>query len=281
MFYESTKMKHIDLFSGIGGFAYAIDTVWENVEHIFCDNEPFSQQVLRKHWPNAPIFGDIRTLTTDPDKLGRVHGEPQIEPTEGRYKTLGQFISSSEPPFILTGGFPCQPFSAAGKRKGTADDRHLWPEMLRIIQEVSPRWIVGENVGGLVNWSGGLVFEQVQADLENEGYEVQSFILPAVAVNAPHRRDRIWIVANRRQQYEPRNDEGMETSKTERTSRIIPAERSNSWNQNWLEVATRLCRVDDGLPPPLDRNKRLKALGNAIVPQVAIEIMKAIKKIEE
>ena len=95
----------------------------------------------------------------------------------------------------LLGGFPCQPYSTAGKRKGKDDERHLWPEMLRAIREIQPRWVVGENVRGLVNWNGGMVFDEVQADLEAEGYEVQPFILPAAAVNAPHRRDRVWFVA--------------------------------------------------------------------------------------
>jgi len=97
---------------------------------------------------------------------------------------------------ILTGGFPCQPYSMAGKRLGKEDERHLWPEMLRAIREIQPRWVVGENVLGLVNWSGGLVFHEVQADLEAEGYEVQPYVLPACAVNAPHRRDRVWFVAH-------------------------------------------------------------------------------------
>ena len=98
---------------------------------------------------------------------------------------------------MLTGGFPCQPYSHAGKRLGKEDDRHLWPEMLRAIREIQPPWVVGENVLGLVNWSDGLVFHEVQTDLEAEGYEVQPFVLPAVSVNAPHRRDRIWFVAHR------------------------------------------------------------------------------------
>src|SRR5690554_2104659 len=96
---------------------------------------------------------------------------------------------------IVCGGFPCQPYSLAGKRKGKDDDRHLWPEMLRVIREVQPTWVIGENVPGLVNWSEGVVFEEVQSDLEVEGYEVQSFVLPAASVGAPHRRDRVWIVA--------------------------------------------------------------------------------------
>ena len=96
---------------------------------------------------------------------------------------------------LITGGFPCQPYSTAGKRKGKDDDRHLWPQMLRAIREIQPSWIVGENVRGLTNWNGGLVFDEVQADLEAEGYEVLPFLLPAAGVGAPHKRDRIWFVA--------------------------------------------------------------------------------------
>jgi DNA (cytosine-5)-methyltransferase 1 len=160
-------MRHGSLFSGIGGFDLAAKWAgWQNVFH--CEYEPFAKQVLKHHFPNSKLYEDVRTFDAT-DYAGRID--------------------------ILTGGFPCQPFSTSGKRKGTEDERHLWPEMLRIIREISPRYVVGENVRGLVNWSGGLVFEQVCADLEAEGYEVLPFILPAASVNAPHRRDRIWFVA--------------------------------------------------------------------------------------
>lgn len=112
-----------------------------------------------------------------------------------RQQTLDLFGGGVD---VLTGGFPCQPFSLAGKRKGTDDNRYLWPEMLRAIRELAPRWVVGENVFGIVNWSDGLVFEQVCADLEDEGYEVQPYLIPACAVDAPHRRDRVWFVAHQR-----------------------------------------------------------------------------------
>lgn len=164
---------------------------------------------------------------------------------------------------LLTGGFPCQPFSQAGRRRGTADDRYLWPEMLRVIQLTKPTWIIGENVGGFVTWNEGMVLEQVCLDLESENYEVQTFVIPAVSVNAPHRRDRVWIVANK---------PGKGLERGNRTSFSGCSE--TGWDQNWIEVATRLCRVDDGIPRRVDR---LKALGNSIVPQVAEEIMKAIK----
>jgi len=185
-------MKHLDLFSGIGGFALATEMVWDNVEHIFCDNEPFAQQILKKHWPTAKIYGDIRTLTYATES-GREHSSTQG--LEGQATGGGEHTRTHEYD-LLTGGFPCQPFSQAGRRKGTGDDRFLWPEMLRVIREFRPRWVIGENVAGLLSIEQGVVFEQVCADLEGEGYAVQAFVIPAVAVNAPHRRDRVWIVAH-------------------------------------------------------------------------------------
>ena len=160
-------MRHGSLFSGIGGFDLAAEWMgWENVFH--CEREPFAQKVLKHHFPNSELYEDITTFDATA-YAGRID--------------------------ILTGGFPCQPFSAAGLRKGTEDERHLWPSMLRIIREVKPRYVVGENVRGLLSWTGGLVFEQVCTDLEAEGYEVTPVLLPACGKNAPHRRDRIWFVA--------------------------------------------------------------------------------------
>jgi DNA (cytosine-5)-methyltransferase 1 len=162
-------MNHGSLFSGIGGFDLAAQWMgWENVMH--CEINPFGQRILKHYWPNAISHHDIKT--TD-------------------------FTIHRGSIDILTGGFPCQPYSAAGKRLGKEDDRHLWPEMLRAIREISPCWVVGENVRGLTNWNGGMVFDEVQADLEAEGYELLPFLLPACAVNAPHRRDRIWFIAYR------------------------------------------------------------------------------------
>ena len=160
-------MRHGSLFSGIGGFDLASEWMgWENVFH--CEWNEFGQKVLKYYWPKAISYHDI-TKTDFSIHRGRID--------------------------IITGGFPCQPYSMAGKRKGKEDERHLWPEMLRAIREIQPTWVVGENVLGLVNWDGGLVFHEVQAELEAQGYEVQPYVLPAVSVNAPHRRDRIWFVA--------------------------------------------------------------------------------------
>lgn len=140
---------------------------WENVFQVEIDS--FCQKVLEKNFPNVKRYGDIKEFNGT--------------------KYRGAID-------VLSGGFPCQPFSMAGKRKGNKDDRYLWPEMLRVIRQIQPAFIVGENVYGLVNWSQGLVFEQVCSDLENEGFQVQPVILPACAVDAPHRRDRVWFVAH-------------------------------------------------------------------------------------
>lgn len=159
-------MKHGSLFSGGGGFDLAAEIVgWQNIFH--CEKDPFCQTVLKHYWPKASLIPDIKEF-------------------DGR-----RFQGTID---VISGGFPCQPFSAAGKRKGTEDDRYLWPEMLRVITEVQPSWVVGENVLGLLNWNEGMVFDQVQSDLEAAGYEVTSFVLPAAGINAPHQRYRTWIV---------------------------------------------------------------------------------------
>lgn len=160
-------MRHGSLFSGIGGFDLAAEWCgWENVFH--CEWNTFGQKVLKHHFPNSISYNDI-TKTDFTIHRGTID--------------------------IISGGFPCQPYSSAGKRLGKEDERHLWPEMLRAIREIQPSWVVGENVRGLTNWNGGLVFDEVQSDLETQGYEVLPFLLPAAALNAPHRRDRIWFIA--------------------------------------------------------------------------------------
>ena len=162
-------MTHGSLFSGIGGFDLA--AAWAGWTNVFnCEIDPFCRRVLKYHFPESEQYEDIRT--TD-------------------FTVWRDCID------VLTGGFPCQPFSLAGKRKGTADDRYLWPAMLGVVRTVRPRWVVGENVLGIVNWSQGMVFEQVCADLEAAGYEVQAYLIPAAGVGAPHLRYRTWFVAHR------------------------------------------------------------------------------------
>jgi len=389
------ELTHIDLFSGIGGFTLAGE--WAGFRTIvFCEKEEFCQKVLQKR------FGAV---IADSESMERRNG---VAENKGKKPRKINSFSNKAPLLIpeirdfdgtkwrgttlLTGGFPCQPFSVAGPRTGKEDDRYLWPEMLRVINEAKPRWILAENVPGIFR----MALDTVLADLEGEGYSTGTFIIPACGLNAPHRRNRVWIIAysirtrarsenrttddkkgqarkNRREgirqrdgeigtgrldstnsdapnsqclgrqegarkrteyekQVSKRQDFGDGNSKgtapdsegkqddarkqsdvggAEKTGRSInPAvvfgnqyapdpegtecKRSgrtwtgrkrftdNAWQEDWHEVATRFCRVDDGLPAWIHSHRvaRLKALGNAIVPQIAYEILKRIAWIE-
>lgn len=323
-------MTHGSLFSGIGGFDLAAEWMgWQNIFH--CEWNPFGQKVLKHHFPNSITYENI--CTTD----FTIH-RGQID--------------------ILTGGFPCQPYSTAGKRLGKADERHLFPEMLRAIKEIKPKWIIGENVRGLISWNGGMVFHEVCDDLEREGYEVQPFLIPAAGVNAPHQRYRVWFVAYSNDQrggagsgqiqredgeISKRNDNakssdtgifnatntdsrGLERTTEERwdskhaewdngnmaqktyathTNNIMCQCRNIGTEERWEKQSIRtesfskptdwkefptvspICFGDDGLSGRLDsisfpkwRNESIKAGGNAIVPQVALQIFKAIEQME-
>lgn len=309
----NNQFTHGSLFSGIGGFDLAAEWMgWQNMFH--CEWNPFGQRVLKHYWPEAKSYEDI---TKTDFTLWR-----------GKIK-------------ILTGGFPCQPYSTAGKRKGKEDERHLWPEMLRAIREIQPSYVVGENVHGLLTWNGGLVFHEVQLDLEAQGYCVQPVVLPAAAIGAPHRRDRAWFVAYsnnflHQRELEHRGHRGeKERSKkeysrerqashgqwirtefssgsevTSNSNSIRPQRRSLRLEsereaqsadqqserchflpgQKWQEFPTQspVCNGDDGLSARLDRitfskwrQESIKAGGNAIVPQVAFAIFKAIAKMEQ
>jgi DNA (cytosine-5)-methyltransferase 1 len=291
-------MKHGSLFSGIGGFDLAATWMgWTNV--FYCEKDRFCGRVLKYYWPQSDGYEDIRAFSAI------------------KYRGLID---------VLSGGFPCQPFSIAGRRKGTADDRYLWPEMCRIIGEVRPRWVVGENVPGLLNWGRGMVFEQVQADLEAQGYKVWAVILPAAGVGAPHRRDRIWFIAHADNPH--RTSEVEERKEPKRQGRpvrdnvgpdgkIRPIANSNgnecdaghpfpersrasaftnggpsafSEHSNWQNFPTEspLCIRNDGLSIRLDgiafskwRSESIRGAGNAIVPQVALQIFRVIKTMEK
>lgn len=271
-------ITHYDLFAGIGGFSLALENIYgrHNTKHIFVERDEFCQLVLKKHWPEAEYHSCINEFIANTKRSGQSGStelERPINPTQNKIGEAGQSHNLHHQT-ILTGGFPCQPFSTAGRRKGTDDDRYLWPAMFESIRLIRPDWVIAENVAGLVSWSEGLVLEQVCSDLESEDYEVQPFIIPACAVNAAHRRDRVWIVANRKSGGQWRSES--ERNNSGKSKKKIGSRNRNDWDKNWVEVATRLCRVDDGLPRRLDRNPRLKALGNAIVPQVAEEIIRSI-----
>jgi DNA (cytosine-5)-methyltransferase 1 len=243
-------MRHMDLFSGIGGFALAASWVWGNEHEIvtFCEKEEFPRQVLKKHWPDVPCNTDIFTLNG------------------GEYGTID----------LVTGGFPCQPYSTAGKRRGAEDDRALWPEMFRVVKEAKPRIIIGENVANFANMG----LDSAIFDLESAGYEIGTYIIPACAVDAKHRRDRIWIVAYH-------NKDNVPAYRAEDKLWQVPI-HSEEWDFRNINSARsigtlramsyhRILRELHGIPRRVDR---LGALGNAIVPQVAAVIMAAIKDVD-
>lgn len=217
-------LRMLDLFSGIGGFSYAGEKLVGGYETVaFCEYDKHAQKVLRKHWPDTEIIDDVRELANDAD----------------RFRGLVD---------IVVGGYPCQPFSAAGKRRGDKDDRHLWPEMLRIIQAVRPTWVCGENVAGHI--SMGL--DEVLSDLEAEGYQARCFVIPAVAADARHRRDRCWIVG-----YSELNGSSAAAVRGE------PQEDGgrSSEGQSATEQSARAGRPRDG--KEVARGARAEAVGNA------------------
>jgi DNA (cytosine-5)-methyltransferase 1 len=351
-------MIHFSLFSGIGGFDLASEWMgWKN--YLSCEIADFPNKILEHYWPDAYHHRDVKTLN---------------------YETINNELSARfgkqwrDDDIILTGGFPCQPYSSAGKRLGKEDERHLWPEMLRIISEIKPKFIVGENVFGLLNWNGGMVFAEVCSDLEHQGYEITPVVIPAAAVNAPHGRDRVWFVAysngtgekhnggtniaekrevrgneesnvlgefrsngdatntNSSAKGSPRKSRSLKSNggkgylftkqrrkspelnnrlyefsryvtdpdgtnnKTQPQERILGQTNKSRKAGGFVDGNSRIqwsnfptqspiCGGDDGLPTELDgitfpkwRAESIKGYGNAIVPQVAFEIFKAIEK---
>lgn len=277
-------MVHASLFSGIGGFDLAAEWAgWTNAFN--CEIDSFCRKVLKYHFPYAEQYEDIKK---------------------------SDFSKWRDRIDVLTGGFPCQSFSLAGKRRGTDDDRYLWPSMLGVIRTVRPRWIVAENVLGIVNWSKGLVFDTACSDLETNGYEVQPFIIPACGVGAPHRRDRCWFVAHRadtgiKTMREGKDglyaDESVAHADGRRCEECNASEKSSQTQglsiQNgngkrripdWYGFPTEspVCDRDDGFPGELAGlsfpawcRESIKACGNAIVPQVALQIFKTIEEYEK
>jgi len=325
-------MNHIDLCSGIGGFALGFQWAGLSKPVLFCDIEPWSRKILKKHWPDVPIAEDVKELASDPDGL-----IPRTDPK----KT------------ILTAGYPCQPFSHAGKRLGQEDDRHIWPYILQIVAQKRPAFCVFENVYGHV--SMGL--DQVLLDLEAQGYATRPFIIAACAVDAPHRRDRVWIIAqsndantdsqrpHRTEQHEHRGGEPADGKErdTGQVREVLAGQRNaeertakdvadtdtdssssrrraiprNVGGQRWKPAEARpasvqpcngepctsyaqqggetvadtnrkrgqapqqwlpepsVGRVAHGIPKRVDR---LRGLGNAIVPQIAMKIGEAIRQ---
>ena len=290
------KLKILDLFSGIGGFSLGLEATGGFETSAFCDIDPYCRKVLQQHWPNVPIYEDIKKLKgTD---IGTVD--------------------------IITGGYPCQPFSVAGKQKGVEDKRHLWPDMFRIIKECKPTWVIGENVGGHIK----LGLDSVLQDLESEGYTVRAFSISASSVGANHQRERVWTVGYSEHSYAMEDTRqygrriestwdtesiGSGTSEetqwttnsnqingsgegaalmgeatdtdsqrlhglgTEHELREGKTKGTSSW-ERWWEFEPDVGRVVNGVPNRVDR---IKALGNSLVPQIPFYIGQTILRTYE
>tara|TARA_R110002073_G_scaffold31163_1_gene95895 strand:+ start:619 stop:1530 length:912 start_codon:yes stop_codon:yes gene_type:complete len=298
-------LKTLDLFSGIGGFAVGLEATNFFKTTCFVEQEPYCKEVLRHHFPEVPILGDIKNVKRsdlpDPD------------------------------PDVILGGFPCQPFSSAGLQKAQSDSRHLWPEMFRLIKECRPSWVIGENVIGIVK----LGLDEVLTDLENEGYATRTFNIPACAIGAPHLRQRVWIIAHSDSKRKSngaidaqaqgelvadpsisglqehgygQTKDAIERSKdvadpqSKRHGRgsskkcgneqriILPKEQEGGEMgreaegcgephrpDQWWESEPPVGRLAHGVP---NRVSQIRALGNSIIPQIAKEIGNAIKTAE-
>lgn len=232
------KLKVLDLFSGIGGFSLGLERTGGFETVAFCEIDPFCQKVLKKHWPHVPIYNDVRTLNYD----GAVD--------------------------VITGGFPCQPFSLAGKRKGAADDRHLWPAMFNLVKKYRPAWVIGENTYGLF----GMGLDEVLSDLESADYTSRTFCIPAVSLGADHARERLWPIAHANDQRKEASGRQGNDGSAKLASRGMVQKYIHSFEKlacgiGWAKTATEsgIPRVHDGISDRVDRNH---ALGNAVVPQI-------------
>jgi len=285
---DVSSLKHLDLFSGLGGFSLGLEATGGFETIAFCDIEKFPRKVLKHHWPDVKQYKDIKELTYErlqEDGIGHID--------------------------IITGGYPCQPFSIAGRKKGEEDKRHLWPEMFRLIHECRPTWVIGENVSGHIK----LGLDTVLEDLESEGYTARAFSISASSVGANHKRERVWIVANSRQRSRGikstwntesigrgsseqterstntnkvgGSSEGAETVSDSNSERLQglgskqqlrknETERPTSWD-SWWQLEPNVGRVANGIPKRVDR---LKGLGNSLVPAIPFIIGQSILREE-
>ena len=262
-------MKHVDLCSGIGGFALGFQWAGLSKPVMFCDVEPWCRKVLAKHWPDVPIEEDVKVLANEPERI------PECT--------------------ILTAGYPCQPFSQAGKRRGAEDDRHIWPYINEIVAQKRPAWAVFENVYGHLSMG----IDEVLLDLEGQGYATRTFIVPACGVDAPHKRDRIWIIARlvedatsskrtarakESRAFSEGNADGREPDHAGGSGENVADAQGARFGgckvrkkSVWLPEPS-VGRVAHGIPRRVDR---LRGLGNAIVPQIAMQIGLTIRELSD
>jgi len=233
------KLKILDLFSGLGGFSLGLERTGRYKTVAFCEIDKYCTLLLQKHWKGIKVYNDVKKITKE-----------------------GFEADGIESPDIITGGFPCQPFSVAGKQKGTSDDRHLWPEMFRIIKAFKPRFVIGENVPGIVNIQDGVVFETVCTDLESQGYEVQPFNIPAAAVGAPHQRKRIWIIATLADSVS--NDERREISRSDEEKGRVQEEHRSKDSASGIFSRTSEIRKSNNGYEAMENSGRTLQQGSSI-----------------
>jgi DNA (cytosine-5)-methyltransferase 1 len=237
-------MNALSLFSGGGGIDIAGE--WAGIQTVaFCEREPYAQKLLNQEYPGIPVYDDVCTLT-----------KARLENDGIDTRTIR----------IIHGGFPCQPFSIAGEQLGTEDNRHLWPEMFRIINEIRPDWVIGENVANFVR----VALDDALSDLESIGYTTRAFIIPASAIGADNRRDRVFIVANAMR-------EGLEGLHDESIGKQMQLPEITFPRDN-RSPTPRILRRGDGVSNGSDR---IKILGNAVNPYQVYPILAAIKQIDE
>ena len=277
-------LRHLDLFSGLGGFSLGLEATGGFETVAFCDIEKFPRKVLKKHWPNVKQYKDIKELTYEQIK------EDTLAPID-----------------IITGGYPCQPFSVAGSQLGEKDKRHLWPDMFRIVKECRPTWVIGENVSGHIK----LGLDTVLQDLESEGYSTRAFSISASSIGANHQRERVWVIGHADVEDTRQHVRGIESSwdteslrprtseetewttnpdqingsgqgaeamgessdtysqrlqgrRSEQQLQKDETERPSSW-ERWWQFEPDVGRVANGVPQRVDR---LKGLGNSLVPAI-------------
>ena len=288
------RLRLLDLFSGLGGFSLGLERTGSFKTVAFCDIDKYCLEILEKRFPGVPRYTDIQELTYDKLKADGI-------------------ISKNKKIDIITGGYPCQPFSVAGRKKGEEDPRHLWPEYFRLVKELRPTWVIGENVSGHIK----LGLDTVIEDLESEDYSVRPFSISASSIGANHQRERIWILAHSRRSQWPRaelreenenetregnanqhqrssspsssdvantNDERLQRQWQSRnqftprfnSSRESSEEGQRTMGQGWWESEPNMGRVAHGIPKRVDR---LKSLGNSLVPQIPYYIGKTILEV--
>lgn len=271
---DDNRPTILDLFSGIGGFSLAFEA--EGFRTIgFAEIDPYACRVLKKHWPDVPNLGDITKLCRRAHDCEQRDGYDcycqLCEQEFGDCDCIGtdQFVDTYGTPCVIAGGFPCQPFSVAGHKRGEADHRHLWPAMLRVIRELYPRFVVGENVTNITN----MVLHRCLDDLEECGYRTKALDIPACALGLPTLERHVWIIAEAKSPGCERDGKTKIPDKLRISGELLGGYQGGG--NRWPVSSPRVCGVGEGIPNRLDRTR---CVGNAFNPQIAQIFARAIRQ---